>query len=964
MFFVIIHLFMMYFVSCLCTFLIVTTAKWNPPLSPETHDWIVKSTAGYCGADIKALCAEAALVSLRRSYPQVYESNTRLTLDPSQLVVRRGDFAAALNKIVPCSQRTGILMARQLDPILKPLLDSTVSHAMQKLGAIFPPAVAAATATSSASEQAASGVLSGNEPNGHIATSSSAASTQLHSSGTKQFVSSCISINQDSEEWVASLTDADVTFFTADTTAAADWQFNYNLGRKGAKSNGQSNANMLTTGNTGLDNKESWLWSSRNLSYRPRFLLIGAHGMGQDEVAAAMLHQLESIPSFSLDIPSLVSDLNAHSAEQALICRVQEACRVSPAVVYLPNILHWWAAASEPLRTALYSLTELPTSHLPVLWLSTLMVSEQDVSDLQHAFDLADPTHNSGTSRSSSPRGAGVELSSSDVDIRSFMDIRLLTLLKWLSGREDFNQTSVQVSEMIEKETPATCMLYAAPAAQRTSFFQSYFATLYQLPAKIYSANISILKSRTQKLEVAAEPAPEALNTSNGRKTRSSSRVKSSTDSPESYKADLNDADKQCKREIRTFFRAALSELMREKRCHVFNRPVDPEIVTDYYDIVKCPMDLETMRMKVDDDLYPTLAHFLRDITQIVYNAKIYNPLTRADQRGRSIVHAGHGMLDMVESHAYHFKEELGYDLFRKCEGIALREGCEPPRGKPQPKDQMPEEDERYYSMILQEHERLRREEGREVASEDESDNNKHQQKSNRHTRSSALDEDNLKNSDSDSDSDDDEENRYIYDKRNSQKHASAADSRRTSTSSQSLSHGKSQSSRRQSRGSGGSIESLADKDFFACMDAVLSRRKPSSKSKATTNQDDKTIDSSINLNNEKEAEFDENDDMNGQSGSTQMHEEAQVTETIDLTETTTTTTAAAAAVSSSSIVTLSELTEADIEQLPIIVNLRASILAAQSACRGGLVERLASAIVECTEDWSVSQLMALMTSK
>ena len=59
------------------------------------------------------------------------------------------------------------------------------------------------------------------------------------------------------------------------------------------------------------------------------------------------------------------------------------------------------------------------------------------------------------------------------------------------------------------------------------------------------------------------------------------------------------DGDKQCVRELRNFLRATLGELHKEKKCLVFWRPVDPESVPDYYDVVPCPMDLETMRMKV-----------------------------------------------------------------------------------------------------------------------------------------------------------------------------------------------------------------------------------------------------------------------------------------------------------------------------------------------------------------------------
>lgn len=933
------------------SFCVFFTAKWNPPLPGDTHDWIVKSTAGYCGADMKALCAEAALVSLRRCYPQVYESNTRLSLDPSKLMVRRGDFAAALNKIVPCSQRTGIQIARQLDPILKPLLHSTVLRTLQKISALFPPAASSMTTIEQTDSDRTSQAIH-DESN----TTSTASTTHL--------ISSYTSINQDSEEWVATLTDADVNLFAYNNQYSSEGngleynQYNNKLGN----SNSSSSVKPSSVPSVALDGKESWLWSSKNLSYRPRFMLIGSNGMGQDEVAAAVLHHMESLPTFSLDIPSLVSDLNAHSADQALVCRVQEACRVSPSVVYLPNILHWWASASEPLRTALFSLTELPTSHLPVLWLSTLMVSEQDVSDLQHSYDLLDPSQKASSHSTEPSQNRSLDHENSqENDNHGSIDTRLLTLLKWLSGREDFNKTSVRVAEMVEQETPATSLIYAASAPLRTQFFQSYFSTLYQLPFKIYNANISILKSRTQKLEIATENMTEdSFETKNGRKLRSSGKDKKSNveDSPDSHKADLNDEDKQYRREIRTFFRAALSELMREKRCHVFNRPVDPEVVFDYYDVVKCPMDLETMRMKVDDDVYPTLAHFLRDITQIVYNAKMYNPLTRADQRGRSIVHAGHGMIDMVESHAFHFKEELGYDLFRKCEGIAMREGCDLPRSKPQSRDRMSEIDKKYYALILQEHQRLRREEGDQSNDGTDNDDKYAQESKKRSSRHVSRESDGLNNSDSDTNDDDNDDSKNISSYR-STRHST--DFRRTSTSSQSISHEKNQGSRpsRLSKSSVDSADSIPDMDFFACMDAAISRRKPSSKPKPTSSSsvaiinDSQTIEvvsAAIMAGSEVEhAEFDESETMVGQ---TQQHSHQNENEN-DKSVTATVV----------PVVALATLTDADIDHLPIIVNLRVSIDAAQTASNDCLVESLSSSIVDCTENWSVSQLMALMTS-
>ena len=153
----------------------------------------------------------------------------------------------------------------------------------------------------------------------------------------------------------------------------------------------------------------------------------------------------------------------------------------------------------------------------------------------------------------------------------------------------------------------------------RYSYFYNYFNQLDLIPTQVYQASYQIYVSRIQ------QPRPSvAKNTDSNIKEdtkRSSSRIatrtknnaKISSSSSSSHQQQshqhqscyetnyslLSDEDKQCKREIRTFYRAALSELCREKKCAVFNKPVDPELVIDYYDVVKCPMDLDTMRMKV-----------------------------------------------------------------------------------------------------------------------------------------------------------------------------------------------------------------------------------------------------------------------------------------------------------------------------------------------------------------------------
>jgi hypothetical protein len=68
-------------------------------------------------------------------------------------------------------------------------------------------------------------------------------------------------------------------------------------------------------------------------------------------------------------------------------------------------------------------------------------------------------------------------------------------------------------------------------------------------------------------------------------------------------------------------------------------------------------------------------------------------------------------MGDIVESHAYNFKKEVGYDLFAQCEEIAHRLHIQRPQA-PRAGDRMSAVDAKYYAEILQVHERVKVEEG------------------------------------------------------------------------------------------------------------------------------------------------------------------------------------------------------------------------------------------------------------
>uniref|UniRef100_A0A671UEI6 ATPase family AAA domain-containing protein 2 n=1 Tax=Sparus aurata TaxID=8175 RepID=A0A671UEI6_SPAAU len=116
----------------------IHTREWNPKLAEPFVDELAEKCVGYCGADIKALCTEAALVALRRRYPQIYGSSVKLKLDVTSIVLGPGDFSKAMRTIVPASQRALAPPGRALSPTLRPLLASSYSLVLKALLRVFP----------------------------------------------------------------------------------------------------------------------------------------------------------------------------------------------------------------------------------------------------------------------------------------------------------------------------------------------------------------------------------------------------------------------------------------------------------------------------------------------------------------------------------------------------------------------------------------------------------------------------------------------------------------------------------------------------------------------------------------------------------------------------------------------------------------------------------------------------------
>ncbi|GKU91219.1 hypothetical protein SLEP1_g5119 [Rubroshorea leprosula] len=117
----------------------IHTRKWKQPPSKELKMELAASCVGYCGADLKALCTEAAIRAFREKYPQVYTSDDKFLIDVDSVKVEKYHFIEAMSTITPAAHRGAVVHSRPLSLVVAPCLQRHLQKAMHYLFDIFPP---------------------------------------------------------------------------------------------------------------------------------------------------------------------------------------------------------------------------------------------------------------------------------------------------------------------------------------------------------------------------------------------------------------------------------------------------------------------------------------------------------------------------------------------------------------------------------------------------------------------------------------------------------------------------------------------------------------------------------------------------------------------------------------------------------------------------------------------------------
>ncbi|NWR92419.1 ATAD2 protein, partial [Furnarius figulus] len=326
----------------------------------HTRDWIVKPSdnlleelaekcVGYCGADINALCVEAGLSALRCRYPQIHKSKKRLKIDATSIKVTEKDFAMAMQKIVPTSQRAGAPSGRPLPPISKPLLENTLERVLQVLQRAFPHAELA---------------LEKNQVNKLLLSLNPTLGNDV--------------INSDEES--PSVSGRRPTHKMSDSKKAEFHTFSRYI----------FVPFFEIAGNPPY----------QPTSFRPRFLIIEEPGSGQGfDLAPAVIHALERFPAYILDLPTLF--VSSASQEETCSRLIREAQRTAPSIIYIPQIPLWWEAVGPTLKAGFRGLLDSIPYFTPVLLLATSDVQHEDLpeeikalfsNNCEEVFKIPQPT--------------------------------------------------------------------------------------------------------------------------------------------------------------------------------------------------------------------------------------------------------------------------------------------------------------------------------------------------------------------------------------------------------------------------------------------------------------------------------------------------------------------------------------------------------------------------------------------
>jgi bromodomain-containing factor 1 len=199
--------------------------------------------------------------------------------------------------------------------------------------------------------------------------------------------------------------------------------------------------------------------------------------------------------------------------------------------------------------------------------------------------------------------------------------------LSTISKKLDLNEYATAEAFMADVRLMLTnCFTYNAPDSQVTKMgrnLEKYFNTVM---AKMPTELISGASGVASAVGMGASGSESPTGTS---RPKRESSVVAATGGSQIMGSQVRRASSPSG--SLTFCSAVLRELMKKTNSHLnwpFMLPVDPVAlnIPDYFDVIKQPMDLGTIRKKIDSGMYNRADQFESDVRLIFSNCYTYNP--------------------------------------------------------------------------------------------------------------------------------------------------------------------------------------------------------------------------------------------------------------------------------------------------------------------------------------------------
>lgn len=602
--------------------------------------WQAHQTSGYCGADLKLLCVEAALRALRTRYPQIYRSQHKLVIDMEQVVPARKDFAYALDLIVPASHRAvvaeGCELPKQLQPLLGDVLTRLVAAFQRQVGRFL-----VKNKGSVGSIGAGGGVGGGGGGAALAASGSGAAGGRSRRTRRVDFNTeelrvvygiindeTCLACKKGGElvccdTCAAAIhlecvhpthdmpvdTETDAPWFCQqcrDKQVAASASSSSSSSRSSSASSSSSSAGgAFAPSSLEFERANCFVRSALVHTHRPCVILHGQSGdLGQRDLAAAFLASLEGFAIYSLSLPTLMKQAFQASPAHACASIVDSARRSgSPSVVYVPLVDQWWGYAPQELRAALLLEIESTSPGSPMVFLFTAGCSAEKLDRSLLRFfgnTLLDGN-------------LCVELRAPKRSQRHAFFEPLIAVLNNVAAAD---REALANAALVALQTPRSGRTRSRPRGRPGSTIRTHSSDVVVVDENENDGE----EEEEEELALAPPEEPRGPSMQDLHRQRQQ-----------------NQRDEHYLRELRVFFRdGVLRELYKDPKYKYFREMVNLDELPDYMDHIETPMFFDEMRMKVDEHLYTTYEQFREDLELIRDNAIEYNGVQT--QRGRRIV--------------------------------------------------------------------------------------------------------------------------------------------------------------------------------------------------------------------------------------------------------------------------------------------------------------------------------------